>query len=148
MRFIKYAPILIVIFCAACSLKLVGEAETVRLDYWGREALEGMPKEEYVDDSNGLDTFVRAVDSAEELKDQKVITTKPLLSLEFIMESDENRNYHLWITDEGAGYFQSLAPHKNLTYQIDSESIEGLNEFFAMKENVDVLQEDIEFEQH
>ncbi len=146
MKSIKCAPMLLLLFCAACSSTVIEDAETVRLDYWDREKSTGMYREEYIDETNGLGIFEDAVNSAEKLKDQKVITTKPLLSLEFIMESKENRSYHLWVIEEGEGYLQSLAPHKNLTYQIDPDSTKKLTEFFAAKANVDILQGDIEFE--
>ena len=148
MKLIKCAPMLLLLFCAACSSNVMDEAETVRLDYWEREESTGLYREEYIDETNGLGMFENAVNSAEKLKNQKVIITKPLLSLEFTIESKENRSYHLWVTEDGEGYLQSLAPHKTLTYQIDPGSTEELNDFFAAKANVDVLKGEIEFEQN
>ncbi|MGM0898093.1 MAG: hypothetical protein ACQEV0_09340 [Bacillota bacterium] len=147
MRIIKWMPMLVVIFCSACSTNVIEEAETVRLDYWEIEEAEEMPEEEYIDEKSGLNIFKNAVYTAEELNKQNVITTKPLLSLEFLMESEENRKYHLWVTDKGEGYLQSLHPHKSLTFQMDSGSAEELKGFFATKEHVEVLQGEIEFEQ-
>lgn len=147
MRLVKWIPMLIFFFCTACSSNVIEDAENVRLDYWEREEMEEMPEEEYLDENSGLNIFVNAVNTAEELKKQNVITTKPLLSFELMMASEENRKYHLWITEEGEGYLQSLYPHKSLTFQMDTDSAEELKDFFAMKENVEVIQGKIEFEQ-
>ncbi|MBT2581641.1 hypothetical protein [Planococcus sp. ISL-109] len=57
-----------------------------------------------------------------------------------MMKSEENRKYHLWVTEEGEGYLQSLLPHKSVTFQMDKDSTEDLKDFFASKENVEVLQ--------
>lgn len=147
MKLIKCAPMLLLLFCAACSSNVMDEAETVRLDYWEREESTGMYREEYIDETNGLGIFEDAANSAEKLKNQNVIATKPLLSLEFMTESEERRSYHLWVTEGGEGYLQSLAPQKNRTYQLKPNSTEKLTEFFSTKENVEILQGDIEFEQ-
>lgn len=83
MRILKWMPMLILIVCSACSPNGIKEAENVRLDYWEREEAEELPEEEYLDEHSGLNIFVNAVDTAEELKKQNVITTKPLLSPNF-----------------------------------------------------------------
>lgn len=130
MRLMKCAPVLLLLFCAACSSTVIEDAETVRLDYWEREESTGMYREEYIDETNGLGIFEDAVNSAEKLKNQNVIATKPLLSLEFMTEPEERRSYHLWVTEGGEGYLQSLAPQKNHTYQLKPDSTEKLTEFF------------------
>lgn len=146
MRLISWVSMLILIFCSGCSSIIIEDAETVRLDYWSGEVTEEI-REEYLDKNNGLDYFVNAVNTAEELTDQSVITTRPLLSLEFVMEDKENRNYHLWVTDSEEGFIQSLQPHKSRTYRLNPDSAKELKDFFETKESVEVLKGEIEFEQ-
>ncbi|WP_033541816.1 hypothetical protein [Planococcus sp. CAU13] len=143
----KWIPILVLLFCAACSSNNVEEAENVRLEYWAKEGSEEMPVEEYADETNGLAVFRDVVNQAEELEKEAVIVTRPLLTLEFMMKSEENRKYHLWVTEAGEGYLQSLHPHKSVTLRMDLDSAEELKDFIAAKEDVEVLKGDIEFEQ-
>ncbi|RLQ90135.1 hypothetical protein [Planomicrobium sp. Y74] len=147
MRIIKWSPILMLLFCSACSSVVIEEAENVRLDYWEKEDAEELIEQEYLDESNGLDIFAEAVNSAEEMEEGKIITTRPVLSMEFVMENDENRSYHLWVTEDGEGYLQSLHPHKNATLRMDEESVQEVKDFIAAKEDVKVVQGEIEFEQ-
>lgn len=147
MRIIKWSPILMLLFCSACSSVVIEEAENVRLDYWEKEDAEELIEQEYLDESNGLDIFTEAVNSAEEMEEGKIITTRPVLSMEFVMENDENRSYHLWVTEVGEGYLQSLHPHKNATLRMDEESVQEVKDFIAAKEDVKVVQGEIEFEQ-
>jgi len=146
VRIISWVSMLILILCSGCSSITIEDAETVRLDYWSGEVTEEI-REEYIDENNGLDYFVNAVNAAEEVTEQSVITTRPLLSLEFVMEDKENRNYHLWVTDRGEGFIQSLQPHKSLTFRLDPDSVKELKGFFETKESVEVLKGKIEFEQ-
>lgn len=117
----------------------------MRLDYWSGKVTEEI-REEYIDKHNGLDYFVNAVNAAEELTDQSVITSRPMFSLEFVMEDEKNRNYHLWVTEKGEGFIQSLQPHKSLTYRLGPNSVKELKDFFETKESVEVLKGEIEFE--
>lgn len=84
MRLIGWVPMLILILCSGCSTIVIEDAATVRLDYWSGEVTEEI-REEYIDENNGLDYFINAVNAAEEVTEQSVITTRPLLSLEFVM---------------------------------------------------------------
>lgn len=147
MRIVKWWPMVILILCASCSSVVIEDAEEVRLEYWEKEDSEEMPQEEYLDEENGLDIFVEAANSAEELEEGKIITTRPVLTMEFVMENEENRTYHLWVTEEGEGYLQSLHPQKNATFQMDKESAEDIKNFIASIEGVEILQGDIAFEQ-
>ena len=147
MRIIKWSPILMLLFCSACSSVVIEEAENVRLDYWEKEDAEELVEQEYLDESNGLDIFADAVNSAEELEAGKIITTRPILSMEFKMKNEENRSYHLWVTEDGEGYLQSLHPHKNATLQMDEESVQEVKDFIAAKDDAEVVQGEIEFEQ-
>ncbi|QHJ70077.1 hypothetical protein [Planococcus halotolerans] len=147
MRIIKWSPILMLLFCSACSSVVIEEAENVRLDYWEKEDAEELIEQEYLDESNGLNVFADAVNSAEEMEEGKIITTRPVLSMEFMMENEENRSYHLWVTEDGEGYLQSLHPHKNATLRMDEESVQEVKDFIAAKDDVEVVQGEIEFEQ-
>ena len=147
MRIAKWLPMVFLIVCAGCSSIVIEEAENARLDYWEKEGSEEMPKEEYIDENSGLEVFVNAVNTAEQLEGHNVITTRPLLTMEFMMESEENRKYHLWVTEEGEGFLQSLHPHKSVTFQMDRDSAEEIKGFIESKEEVEILQGDIEFEQ-
>jgi len=147
VRIAKWLPMVILVLCAGCSSIVIEEAENVRLDYWEKEGSEEVPKEEYIDENSELDIFVNAVNTAEELEGHNVITTRPLLTMEFMMENEENRIYHLWVTDDGEGYLQSLHPHRSVTFQMDKDSAEEIKDFIALKEEVEIIQGDIEFEQ-
>lgn len=147
MRIIKWSPILMLLFCSACSSVAIEEAESVRMDYWEKEDAEELIEQEYLDENNGLDIFADAVNSAEEMEKGSIITTRPVLSMEFMMENDENRSYHLWVTEEGEGYLQSLHPHKNATLRMDEESVQEVKDFIAAKDDAEVVQGEIEFEQ-
>lgn len=147
MRFIIWGSMLILLFCSACSSTIIEDAETVRLDYWEGDETNEKPKEEYVDENNGLNIFISAVNTAEELTKQNLIITRPLISLEFMTEGEENRNYHLWVTNEGQGYLQSLHPHKSRTYEMNTDSVEEIRKFLETKESIEILQSEIEFAQ-
>lgn len=146
MRIAKWSPILMLLFCSACSSVAIEEADNVRMDYWEKEDAEELIEEEYLDESSGLDIFAEAVNSSEEMEEGVIITTRPVLSMEFMME-EENRTYHLWVTEKGEGYLQSLHPHKNATLRMDEESVQDVKDFIASKESVEVVQGEIEFEQ-
>lgn len=147
VRIAIWLPMVILILCAGCSSIVIEEAEYARLDYWEKEGSEEMPEEEYIDENSGLEIFVNAVNTAEEMEGHNVITTRPLLTMEIGVESEENRKYHLWVTEEGEGYLQSLHPHRSVTFQMDKDSAEEIKDFIAAKEDVEILQGDIEFEQ-
>ena len=147
MQVAKWSPILMLLFCSACSSVVIEEAKNVRVDYWEKEGSEELLEQEYLDDSNGLDIFTEAVNSAEEMEEGSIITTRPVLTMEFMMEDEENRTYHLWVTEDGEGYLQSLHPHKNATFRMDEESAQEIKDFIAAKGDVEVVQGTVEFEQ-
>ncbi len=62
------------------------------------------------------------------------------------MEDEENRPYHLWVTDDGEGFLQNLQPLENQTFQLDKTAVKDLTEFLKSKEDVQILQGEIEFE--
>ncbi|MFD1032535.1 hypothetical protein [Metaplanococcus flavidus] len=147
LQIIKWSPILILLFCSACSSVVIEEAENMRMDYWENEGAEELIEQEYLDAGNGLDIFADAVNSAEELEEGNIIATRPVLSMEFMMENEENRSYHLWVTEDGEGYLQSLHPHKNVTLRMDNDSVQEVKEFIAAKDDVEMVQGEIQFEQ-
>lgn len=147
MQVAKWSPILMLLFCSACSSVVIEEAKNVRVDYWEKEGSEELLEQEYLDDSNGLDIFTEAVNSAEEMEEGSVITTRPVLTMEFIMGDEENRTYHLWVTEDGEGYLQSLHPHKNATFRMNEESAQEIKDFIEAKDDVEVVQGTVEFEQ-
>ncbi len=147
MRVVKWAPVLMLLFCTACSPEVIEEAEGVSLDYWETEESVAKSEEEYVDDNDDLAIFVNAVKTAEQLTEQKIIRTKPLLTMHFTMEDEENRPYHLWVTDDGEGFVQNLQPLENQTFQLEKTAIKDLTEFLKSKEDGQVLQGEIEFEE-
>jgi len=63
------------------------------------------------------------------------------------MEDEENRTYHLWVTEDGEGYLQSLHTHKNETFRMDEESAQEIKDFIEAKGDVEVVQGTVEFEQ-
>lgn len=147
MRVVKWVPVLMLLFCTACSPEVIKEAKGVSLNYWETEESVSQPEEEYVDDNDDLAIFVNAVNTAEQLTEQKIIRTKPLLTMHFTMEDEENQPYHLWVTDEGEGFLQSLQPLENQTFQLEKTAAKDLTEFLKSKEDVQVLQGEIEFEE-
>lgn len=147
MRVMKWMPAMILLFCTACSPLIIEEAKGVSLNYWETEDSVEKPVEEYVDETDDLAIFVNAVKSAEELAEPKIITTKPLLTMHFTMEDEENRSYHLWVTEKGEGFLQSLKPLENQTLQLKETAVKDLTGFLKSKEDVQVLQGDIEFEE-
>ncbi len=147
MQIAKWSPILMLLFCSACSSVVIEEAENVRMDYWETEGSEELAEQEYLDGSNGLAIFTEAVNSAEEMEEGSIITTRPVLTMEFMMEDEENRTYHLWVTEDGEGYLQSLHPHKNATLRMDEESAQEIKDFIVAKGDVEVVQGTVEFEQ-
>lgn len=142
----KWIPLLLLLFCSACSSVVIHDAESVRMEYWEKEGTEDLREEEYLDERNGLIIFENAINSAELLKPQSIITTRPLLTMEFLMEADENRKYHLWVNEDGDGFLQSLHPHKSLTYQMDPIAAEELRAFLEAIRKMEIIEGEIEFE--
>lgn len=132
--------------CTACSPAPAKSAESVSLNYWEKEGTQQPHKEEYLYDASEMNLFVEAVNSAVELDEPKIITTKPLLSFSILLEKEEDRNFHLWVTDEGEGFLQSLAPAKNETLKLEESTVEPLKDYLASKEELELIGSDIEFE--
>ncbi len=97
-------------------------------------------------DEDSINTFVYAVNHAEELEKEKIITTKPLLSFSILLNEGEEKNYHLWITSDGEGYIQRLRPDGNATLKLDQTAVKKLTKFLNKQENVKLINHSIEFE--
>lgn len=145
MRFLIWILVLLAA-CTACSPAPAKNAESVSLNYWEREETEQPHKEEYLYDASEMDLFIEAVNSAVELNEPKIITTKPLLSFSILTEEEEDRNFHLWVTEEGEGFLQSLAPAINETLKLEESTVKPLKEYLALKEELELIGSDIEFE--
>lgn len=147
MRFVKWVPVLMLLFCTACSPMVIEKAKGVSLNYWETDESDAKLEDEYLNEADVLAIFVKAVNTAEQLTEQKIIRTKPLLTMHFTMEDEEDWPYHLWVTDEGEGFLQSLQPLENQTFQLKKTAVKDLTEFLKSKEDVQILQGEIEFEE-
>lgn len=144
----KWVPgvFLIALFCTACSPAPIEEAESVFLNYWESAEAGSTHEDEYLYEPRDVALFAEAAAKAVELEEQKTITTEPLLSFEILTQDEESRNYHLWLTEKGEGFLQSLSPADNTTLQLEGSSIEPLQDYLQAKEGVLLLKSDIEFE--
>ena len=136
---------MVLFLLTACGNE-IDNVKQVKLIYWemeGEEQQEVLFKNENEDSIN---TFIDAINQAEELGKEKVITTKPLLSILMELDKDEDKNYHLWITIEGEGYIQSLLPEKSATFRLDPTSVKELSELITEQEKAPLINESIEFE--
>ncbi|WP_059173361.1 hypothetical protein [Bacillus sp. FJAT-27445] len=91
--------------------------------------------------------FVNAVNDAKKLDEDRTIKTKPSLSIKILSFEGDYTDYHLWITSNGKGYMQALDSSDGGTYELTETSVKELTEFIKTKENVDVIQNDVEFEE-
>lgn len=98
------------------------------------------------DDKDSINTFVNAINNAEEQDREKIIITKPLLSFSMLLNEGEEKNYHLWITSNGEGYIQRLLPDGNATFKLDQMSVKKLTKFLNKQEDVKLINQVIEFE--
>ncbi|MBM7661106.1 hypothetical protein JOC85_001878 [Bacillus mesophilus] len=139
-----YLSFFLLFIITSCSSNDIKSVEQIELIYWENE--NSKTRNEYVDDQEAIEIFVDTVNNAEELGKQKIITTKPLLSFSLGLGKEENKNYHLWVTESGEGYIQRLLPDANGTFKIDDKSVEKLKSFFEEKEDVSLISSAIEFE--
>ncbi|MCM3574727.1 hypothetical protein M3172_16135 [Mesobacillus subterraneus] len=134
---------LVILLLSACG-KEIENVEEVNVNYWENGVRN--QKDEVISDKSSVEIFTKAVSEAIELDKGKVITTKPLLSFHLVAKEGE-QGYHLWITSNGNGYIQSLYPTNGDTFKLIKTSIASLTEFINSKENIDVIQNEIEFEE-
>lgn len=136
---------LMVLFILTACGNEVENVKQVNLSYW--DVIEERQDTLLTnDDEDSINTFVHAINHAEELEKEKIITTKPLLSLSILLNEGEEKNYHLWITSDGEGYIQRLRPDGNATFKLDQTSVKKLTKFLNKQENVKLINQAIEFE--
>ncbi|WP_053367850.1 hypothetical protein [Bacillus sp. FJAT-27245] len=117
----------------------------VDVNYW-----EDGEKNQQVDvllHKEDMIVFVDAVHDAKKMKDDKIISTKPSLTINIMSREGDYQGYHLWITSNGKGYMQSLDSPDGGTFELSRSSVKELTEFIETKENVDVIPNDVEFEE-
>jgi uncharacterized protein YcfL len=112
----------------ACSSGTSGKVDEVVITYWGQT------DQVVIHDKEDVTTFVTPTMDAEKLGDQQIIKTTPLLRFEYESEDGITKKYHLWISQEGEGYIQSLQPKKDVsTYALENEAVKALSDFLEEK---------------
>lgn len=132
------------LFLTACGTE-IENAEEVSVNYWENGVKN--QQDEVISNKDIVNTFINAVDDAKKLEVDKIIKTKPLLSFNLVSKDGEEKGYHLWITSSGNGYIQKLYPSEGETFELAKTSTENLTEFIITKKNVDVIPNDVEFEE-
>lgn len=124
----------------------IENVKQITLFYW---EVEGEEHQEVLftnENEDSIDSFIDAINHAEELGENSVITTKPLLSLLMTLDKEEEKNYHLWITTNGEGYIQRLLPDKSSTLKLNASSVKELSKLINEQEKVPLIDQAIEFE--
>lgn len=142
----KALMFLIVLFILTACGNEIENVKQINLSYW-EVTKEQQDTLINTDDKDNIDTFVNAVNNAEEQESEKIIITKPLLSFSLLFNEDEEKNYHLWITSNGEGYIQRLLPDGNATLKLDQTSVKKLTKFLNKQEDVKLINQAIEFEE-
>jgi hypothetical protein len=131
------------LYLTACGKEIVNVKE-VSVNYWENGVKN--QQDEVISDKNIINTFINAVDDAKKLDEDQIIKTKPLLSFSLVSKDGEKKGYHLWITSSGKGYIQNLYPSDGETFQLAKTSAKNLTKFIKTKKNIDVIQNDVDFE--
>ncbi|KIL53531.1 hypothetical protein KP77_05070 [Jeotgalibacillus alimentarius] len=134
----KFTLLLTMLLLSACSNPDLENTNDVTLRFW--DGSEPAGNEEFIKDDGDIETFVSATENAEVLEEGTVINTPPLLKYS-LRQDEENLDYHLWISEQGEGYIQSLISEGTRTYQLDEESVESLEDFLAGYDTVTFLNE-------
>ena len=137
---------LMVLFLLSACGNEIENAKQITLFYW---EVEGEEHQEVLftnENEDSINSFIDAINYAEELGKKRVITTKPLLSFLMILDKEEEKNYHLWITTNGEGYIQRLLPDKSATFKLDATSVKELSKLINEQEKVPLINQAIEFE--
>lgn len=124
----------------------VENVKQITLFFW---EVEGEEHQEVLftnENEDSINSFIDAINHAEELGEKSVITTKPLLSLLMTLDKEEEKNYHLWITTNGEGYIQRLLPDKSATFKLNATSVKELSKLINEQEKVPLINQAIEFE--
>ncbi|WP_424415379.1 hypothetical protein [Paenisporosarcina sp.] len=141
----KALMFLIVLFVLTACGNDIEHVKQINLSYW-EVTKEQQDTLINTDDKDSINTFVNAVNHAEELESEKIIITKPLLSFSMLLNESEEKNYHLWITSNGEGYIQRLLPDGNATFNLDQTAVKKLTDFLNKQEDVKLINQVIEFE--
>ncbi|PFG13486.1 hypothetical protein [Bacillus sp. es.036] len=128
---------------SACSTNELENVEKVEASFWiGNET---QSEEVAFKEKEEVDVFVGATNNAKELDDQKVIKTPSVLTYDLIIAGSNNKGFHLWITEDGEGFIQSLLPEDSLTYQLEKGSVKDVTNILNKQVNLTLLP-NIEFE--
>ena len=137
---------LMVLFLLTACTNEIENIKQITLLYWDAEGAEHQEVLFTNENEVSIDSFIDAINHAEELEEKRVITTKPLLSFLMILDNEEEKNYHLWITTNGEGYIQRLLPDKSSTFKLDASSVKELSKLINEQEKVPLIDQAIEFE--
>ena len=135
-----FLGVLILFLLVACG-DVQEQVEQINLQYWDDHKETVI----YRTAKDTMDTFIQAVENAKKMEKQKIIKTEPLLSF-YMQKDDRVENYHLWINTDKEGFIQQLHPQRNETFRLDESAIEKLTSFLIEKENIELIEEQIEFE--
>ncbi|WLR59147.1 hypothetical protein [Guptibacillus hwajinpoensis] len=127
----------------ACSTNELEKVESVKISYWIGD--EKQSEEASFSDKNIIKVFVNATNRAVELDNQKVIKTPPVLTYDLITDENTYQTFHLWVTETGEGFIQSLLLEDRFTYRLEEGAVTDLTTFLNNEGNVD-LSTHIEFE--
>ena len=137
---------LMVLFLLSACGKEIENVKQITLYYWEVEEEEHQEVLFTNENEDSINSFIDAINYAEELGKKRVITTKPLLSFLMILDKEEEKNYHLWITTNGEGYIQRLLPDKSATFKLDANSVKELSKLINEQGKVPLINQEIDFE--
>lgn len=146
MKVTKSLVFLVVLFLLTACANEIENVKQISLFYW---EVEGEEHQEVLftnENKDSINSFIDAINHAEELGEKRIITTKPLLSFLMILDKEEEKNYHLWITTNGEGYIQRLHPDKSATFKLGATSVKELSKLINEQEKVPLINQTIEFE--
>jgi hypothetical protein len=142
----KSLVLLMVLFLLTACGNEIENVKQITLFYW---EVEGEKHQEVIftnENEDSINSFIDAINHAEELGEKRVITTKPLLSFLMILDKEEEKSYHLWITTNGEGYIQRLLPDKSSTFKLNATPVKELSKLINEQEKVPLIDQAIEFE--
>ncbi|MDX1700125.1 MAG: hypothetical protein R3250_05870 [Melioribacteraceae bacterium] len=142
----KSFVLLMVLFLLSACGNEIENVKQIILFFW---EIEGEEHQEVLftnENEDSINSFIDAINHAEELGEKSVITTKPLLSFLMTLDKEKEKNYHLWITTKGEGYIQRLLPDKSATFKLDATSVKELSKLINQQEKVLLINQAIEFE--
>ncbi|RDU37153.1 hypothetical protein DRW41_10760 [Neobacillus piezotolerans] len=135
----------IVTFLFAVFTSGVDNVVEVDVNYW-----ENGVKNQQVDvllHKEDKRVFVDAVHDAKKMDEDKLIRTKPSLTINIMSKEGDYKGYELWITSDGKSYMESLDAADGGMFKLSKSSVKELTEFLETKGKADVIQNDVEFEE-